>query len=108
MAWTEVRHEGGDASRYFGLRSIWYIRARQFMLAGTIQTLEMTMIDNKDAPETLADETLDAISGGPNRQAHDHVGNFNVRGEGLTGSGDKRSSGKSGIIASSGGGDSGI
>lgn len=66
------------------------------------------MTEHKDAPEAVEDETLDAISGGPNRRNHDHIGNFNVRDDGSIDSGDNKSSGKSGIIASSGGGNSGI
>ncbi|WP_416908118.1 MAG: hypothetical protein ACMVO5_00415 [Polymorphobacter sp.] len=32
------------------------------------------------APEQISDEALDAISGGPNRRPHDHIGNFNLKG----------------------------
>ena len=65
------------------------------------------MPGNKTAPEALEDETLDAISGGPNRPTHDHIGNFNVKDDGST-STVKKTPAKAGIMASNGGGNSGI
>ena len=32
-----------------------------------------------DEAVTLEEDALDAISGGPNRRAHDHIGNFNFK-----------------------------
>lgn len=37
------------------------------------------MADPKDSPSQLLEDLLDDISGGPNRRAHDHIGNFNFK-----------------------------
>lgn len=33
----------------------------------------------QNVPSGLSDDTLDEISGGPSRRAHDHIGNFNFK-----------------------------